>query len=108
MSERAETRGRAPGMSAATARSIEYAIIALCLASLAMIFQPFSLTLYGIGAGLVVLGALAFNLIPHCRPGVPVRSLLKVALLILIILVVALALAIGAAWLYAWYLEVSR
>ncbi|HEX5077593.1 MAG TPA: hypothetical protein VFV80_00480 [Geminicoccaceae bacterium] len=95
-------------MSAGTARTIEYAIIALCLASLAMIFQPFSLTLYGIGAGLVVLGALAFNLIPHCRPGVPVGWLVKVALIILIILLVALALAIATTYLYAWYLEVSR
>jgi hypothetical protein len=95
-------------MTATTARTIEYAIIALCLAALAMIFQPFSMTLYGVGAGLVVLGALAFNLIPHCRPGVPLRSLLKVALIIVVILVVALALAIGAAYLSAWYLEASR
>jgi hypothetical protein len=95
-------------MTATTARTIEYAIIALCLAALAMIFQPFSMTLYGVGAGLVALGALAFNLIPHCRPGVPLRSLLKVALIIVVILVVALALAIGAAYLYAWYLEASR
>jgi hypothetical protein len=95
-------------MTATTARTIEYAIIALCLAALAMIFQPFSMTLYGVGTGLVVLGALAFNLIPHCRPGVPLRSLLKVALIIVVILVVALALAIGAAYLYAWYLEASR
>jgi hypothetical protein len=57
---------------------------------------------------LVVLGALSFNLIPHCRPGVPVRWLFKVALIILIILVVALTLAITAAYLYAWYLEASR
>jgi hypothetical protein len=56
----------------------------------------------------VVLGALAFNLIPHCRPGVPMRWLLKVALIILIILAVALALAIGTTYLYAWYLEASR
>lgn len=108
MSEPVRAHEQAGGMSAATARTIEYAIIALCLAALAMIFQPFSLTLYGIGAGLVVLGALAFNLIPHCRPGIPLRWLLKVALIILIILVVALALAIGTTYLYAWYLEASR
>jgi hypothetical protein len=95
-------------MSATTAKAIEYAIIGLCLAALAMIFQPFSLTLYSVGAGLVVLGALAFNLIPHCRPGVPVRWVIKVAVIILIILVIALALAITAAYLYAWYLAASR
>jgi hypothetical protein len=96
------------GMSAATARTIEYAIIGLCLVSLIMIFQPFSLTLYGIGAGLVVLGGLAFNLIPHCRPGVPLRWLLTVALIVLTILIVAFALAVGTSYLYAWYLEASR
>jgi hypothetical protein len=96
------------GMSAATARTIEYAIIALCVLSLIMIFQPFSLTLYGIGAGLVVLGGLAFNLIPHCRPGVPLRWLVTVALIVLAILVVAFLLAVGTSYLYAWYLEAGR
>jgi hypothetical protein len=98
----------AEGMSAATARSIEHAIIGLCVAALVMIFQPFSLILYGIGAGLVVLGGLAFNLIPHCRPGVPLRWLVTVALIVLAILLVVFALAVGTTYLYAWYLEVSR
>jgi hypothetical protein len=96
------------GMSAATARTIEYAIIALCVISLVMIFQPFSLTLYGIGAGLVVLGGLAFNLIPHCRPGVPLRWLVTVALIVLALLVVVFVLAVGTSYLYAWYLDASR
>jgi hypothetical protein len=95
-------------MSATTAKTVEYAIIGLCLLALAMIFQPFSLTLYGIGAGVVVLSALAFNLVPFCRPGVPARFLVKAALFIVLILVVALALAIGTTYLYAWYLEASR
>jgi hypothetical protein len=96
------------GMSAATARTIEYSIIALCALSLIMIFQPFSLTLYGVGAGLVVLGGLAFNLIPHCRPGVPLRWLLTVALIVLTLLVVVFCLAVGTSYLYAWYLEAGR
>jgi hypothetical protein len=96
------------GMSAPTARTIEYAIIALCVISLVLIFQPFSLTLYGIGAGLVVLGGLAFNLIPHCRPGVPLRWLVTVALIVLALLVLVFLLAVGTSYLYAWYLEVSR
>ena len=104
MSERTENRG----MSAATARTIEYAIIALCVVSLVLIFQPFSLTLYGIGAGLVVLGGLAFNLIPHCRPGVPGRWLVKVALIVLALLVAVFVLAVGTSHLYAWYLEAGR
>jgi len=73
-----------------------------------MIFQPFSLTLYGIGAGLVVLGGLAFNLIPHCRPGVPLRWLLTVTLIVLTILIVAFVLAVGTSYLYACYLEAGR
>jgi hypothetical protein len=104
MSERIEGEG----MSAATARTIEYSIIALCLVALIMIFQPFSLTLYGIGAGLVVLCGLAFNLIPHCRPGVPLRWLITVALIVLALLVVVFVLAVGTSYLYAWYLEASR
>jgi hypothetical protein len=104
MSEHTEHQG----MSAAMARTVEYSIIALCVISLVMIFQPFSLTLYGIGAGLVVLGGLAFNLIPHCRPGVPLRWLFTVALIVLAILVVAFVLAVGTSYLYAWYLEAGR
>lgn len=104
MTERADGEG----MSAATARTIEYMIIALCLVALIMIFQPFSLTLYGIGAGLVVLGGLAFNLIPHCRPGVPLRWLFNVALIVLALLVVVFVLAVGTSYLYAWYLEAGR
>ena len=104
MNDRAEPQG----MSAATARTIEYAIIALCVVSLIMIFQPFSLLLYGVGAGLVVLGGLAFNLIPLCRPGVPLRRLITVALIVLALLVVVFVLAVGTSYLYAWYLEAGR
>jgi hypothetical protein len=96
------------GMSAGTALAIEHAIICLCVAALVMIFQPFSLTLYGIGAGLVVLGGLAFNLIPHCRPGVPLRWVITVALIVVAILVVVFALAVGTTYLYGWYLETLR
>jgi hypothetical protein len=99
---------RQPGMSAATARSVEYAIIGLCVLALALIFQPFSLTLYGIGAGLVVLGGLAFNLIPHCRPGVPARWLLTVGLIVLGLLIAVFLLALGSTYLYALYLAASR
>jgi hypothetical protein len=96
------------GMSAATARGIESAIIGLCVLALALIFQPFSLRLYGLGAALVVLGGLAFNLIPHCRPGVPVRWLLTVALIVLTLLIVVFLLSIGSTYLYALYLAASR
>lgn len=96
---------RERGMSRLTARSIEYAIIGLCLLALTLIFQPFSLRLYGIGAGLVVLGGLAFNLVPLCQPGRPLASLGKAALVVLIVLLIAVALAIGSAYLYGLYLQ---
>ncbi len=44
-----------PGLTARQARRVEVCIIGLCIAALAMIFQPFSLTLFGVGAALVVL-----------------------------------------------------
>ncbi len=96
------------GMSATTARFIESAIIGLCLLALVLIFQPFSLTLYGVGAGLVVLGGLLFNLIPHCRPGVPLRWLLTVVLIVVALLILVFLLSIGSTYLYALYLEASR
>jgi hypothetical protein len=95
-------------MTASQARMIEYGIIGLCVLALLMIFQPFALPLFSIGAGLVVLGGLAFNLIPFCREGVPLNKLMKVALIVLIILGLAVLLGIGTAYLYAWYLESMR
>jgi hypothetical protein len=101
-------RAASQGMSAGTARSIKYSIIGLCVLAIVLIFQPFSLILYGIGAGLVVLGGLAFNLIPHCHPGVPLRWLLTVALIVLVLLIVVFLLALASTYLYALYLEASR
>ena len=92
-------------MTANQARMVEYTIIGLCVLALLMIFQPFALPLFSIGAGLVVLGGLAFNLIPFCRAGVPATKLAKVALIVLAILVLAILLGIGTGYLYAWYLE---
>ena len=94
-----------PGMTAAQARRVEYGIIGLCIAALVMIFQPFSLTLFGIGAALVVVGGLAFNLVPLCRPGVPAAGLLKAAGIVLLILLVVAGIAIAAAYLYGVYLQ---
>ena len=73
------------GMSAATARRLERSIIALCLISLVMIFQPFSKLLYGIGAGLVVLAGLSFNLVPLCQPG-PLKIVIRAAGIVLLLL----------------------
>ena len=94
------------GMTAGQAKMVEYAIIAVSVLSLILLFQPFSLELYSVGAGLVVFAGLAFNLAPLCTPGRSVRSLLKGALVIAVIFVVVTILALGSALLYSWYLTV--
>ena len=97
-----QTRG---GMTTRQASTIRNAILGLCILSLAMIFQPFSLTLFGIGAVLVVVGGLAFNLVPLCQPGRPMKSVVKAGIIVLTILVVVIGLAIGSAELYAIFLR---
>ena len=103
MSER-DTSGHA-GLTARQAWIVEWSIIGLCIVALVLVFQPFWLPLYSVGAGLVVLGGLAFNLVPLCRPGVPVRTLVRAGVIVLVLLLVVAALAIGAAYLYGVYLK---
>jgi hypothetical protein len=93
-------RGEAQGMSVATATRIEFAIIGLGGLALFLIFQPFSLRLFGLGCGLVVLAGLANNLLPLCEPGIPVRTIVNTALVIAVIFVVVVIISIGAAYLY--------
>jgi len=100
----AEQKSPAGGMSRAQAKTIEYAIIALAIVAILMIFQPFSLSLFSWGCGLVVVAGLAFNLVPFCRPGVPARMLVRVIVIVLIILALAAVLGIVTANLYVWYL----
>lgn len=95
-------------MTATQAKLLEHAIILLCVASIIMIFQPFSLQLYSIGCVMVVVGALMFNLIPFCRAGVPFSQIGKVILIVLIVLAVAALLGIGTAFLYVEYLDSLR
>ena len=47
------------GMTARQARAVEWSIIALCILALALIFQPFWLPLYSVGAGLVGTAIIA-------------------------------------------------
>jgi hypothetical protein len=103
MSER-DTSGHT-GLTARQAWIVEWSIIGLCIVALVLVFQPFWLPLYSVGAGLVVLGGLAFNLVPLCRPGVPARTLVRAGLIVLVLLLVVAALAIGAAYLYGVYLK---
>src|SRR5271154_2646901 len=94
------------GMTVNQAKTIEYAIIFVSVLSLVLLFQPFSLALYSVGAGLVVLAGLAFNLVPLCTPGRTFGSLAKGALIIAVIFVVVTLLALGSALLYSLYLSV--
>jgi hypothetical protein len=105
MNERSERQleassARAAGMSPRTAVRLEYAIIGLGILALALIFQPFSLFLFGTGCALVVLAGLANNLLPLCRPGVSLRSVVTVGLIIAMIFCIALLVSIAAAHLY--------
>lgn len=88
------------GMSARSALRLEFFIIGLGLFALVLIFQPFSLTLFAIGSGLVVLAGLANNLLPMAQPGVPPRAVVKVALVVAMIFCIVLLIAITAAHLY--------
>ncbi len=92
------------GMSAGQARAIEVVIVAISVAALVMLFQPFSLGLYTAGAGLVIFAGLAFNLVPLCQAGRPAASLVRAGLVILLIFVLITALALGSAELYAVFL----
>jgi hypothetical protein len=88
------------GMSAITARKLEYGIIGLGVLALVMIFQPFSLTLFTIGAMLVVIAGLTNNLLPLAQPGVPPRTVVTVAMVVAMIFCIVLLVAIFAAYLY--------
>lgn len=104
MSETTEAAtAKRAGMTARQAKTVEFSIVALSIAALVMIFQPFWLGLYTVGAGLVILAGLAFNLVPLARPGRPARALVKATIVILVIFVIVTALALGSAELYALY-----
>jgi hypothetical protein len=90
----------ARGMGAATALRLEYAIIGLGVLALLLIFQPFSITLFTTGCILVVLAGLINNLLPLAQPGVPARTVVKVAMVVAMIFCVALLVSIFAAYLY--------
>jgi hypothetical protein len=88
------------GMSAKTALRLEFFIIGLGLFALVLIFQPFSITIFAIGSGLVVLAGLVNNLLPLAQPGVPARSVFIVALVVAMIFCIVLLVSISAAHLY--------
>jgi hypothetical protein len=88
------------GMSAKGALRFEYAIIGLGLLALLMIFQPFSLGLFSIGCMFVVLAGLVNNLLPLARPGVEVRTVITIAMVVAMVFCLVLLASISAAHLY--------
>ena len=95
--------GESRGLSQPAARRLEYSIIGLGLFALLLIFQPFSLALFGAGCALVVLSGLINNLLPLCQPGIAVRTLINTALIIAFIFCIVMLLSISAAYLYGAY-----
>jgi hypothetical protein len=87
-------------MKPPVARNVEFTIVGLGVLALLMIFQPFSIALFTVGCVLVVLAGLANNLLPLAQPGVPMRALVKVAMIIAMIFCIVLVVSIFAAYLY--------
>ncbi len=92
--------GPTTGMSGKAALRLEMFIIGLGLLALVLIFQPFSITLFAIGSGLVVLAGLVNNLLPMAQPGVAPRSVFVVMLVVAMIFCIVLLVSISAAHLY--------
>jgi hypothetical protein len=88
------------GMSPTAAKRLEWGIIGLGFLALALIFQPFSLTLFGVGCAVVVFAGLANNLLPLCQPGTAYRSLLSAMLIVALAFFVVMLISITAAYLY--------
>jgi hypothetical protein len=84
-----------PNMSRRTARIVMLSIIGVCLLALVFIFQPASRPLYTAGCIMVVVGGLAFNLVPFANTQNSVRRLIRVGLIVLAILLGAVLIAIG-------------
>lgn len=87
-------------LSVAGALRLEAFIIGLGIFALVLIFQPFSMKLFAIGSGLVVLAGLVNNLLPLAIPGVPARKVITVALVVAMIFCIVLLVSIAAAHLY--------
>jgi hypothetical protein len=88
------------GIGRAVAQRLEHGIIALGIFALALIFQPFSLTLFGIGCALVVVAGLVNNLLPMCQHGVSVRAFFRAGLVVALIFCIVMLLSIVAAHFY--------
>ena len=101
MSEDTSAASRASaGMGPLASQRLEWTFIGLGILALALIFQPFSLTLYGFGCALVVFAGLANNLLPLCQPGNAYRSLVVAAVIVALAFCIVMLISISAAHLY--------
>lgn len=91
------------GMSVRAATYLEYAIISLGLVALVLIFQPVSIGLFSIGCVLVVVAGLVNNLLPMAEPGVTLRSVLVMVLIVAMIFMIVLLISVASAHLYGAY-----
>lgn len=92
------------GLTLRQARTLEYSIVAASILALVLIFQPFSVELFTVGAGAIILVGLAFNMVPFCLPGRTVGSLIKIAIIILVAFAIVTALSLASAELYGYYI----
>ena len=90
-------------MTVRQARTVEYSIVAASLLALVMIFQPFSLELFTLGAAAIVIVGLAFNLVPLAQPGKSARSLITASIVIVVAFGIVTLLSLGMAEVYGYY-----
>jgi len=83
-----------------SALRLEYFIIGLGILALIMIFQPFSIWLFTWGSVIVVLAGLTNNLLPLAQPGVSIRSIVTIAMVVAMIFCIVLLVSIFVASLY--------
>ena len=91
------------GLSPRQARTVEFGIVGASLLALVMIFQPFSLELFTLGAAAIVIVGLVFNLVPLAQSGKTWRSLLIASIVIVVAFAIVTALSLGMAELYGYY-----
>ena len=95
------------GIGAATAQRLEWGLIGIGILALALIFQPFSLGLFGVGCALVVFAGLANNLLPLCQPGTSLRSLIVASVIVALAFFVIMLISITAAYLYGVFFVIA-
>lgn len=91
--------------SSRSARVWRGVVLTLSIGSLAMVFQPFSMTFFAAGCVLAFVSALVFNLMPFLQGGAQIHQVGKAAVIILIAFVVMFVLAILATYGYILYLQ---